>query len=44
MIGYLNTNLNVNIKACDVSVCHTLNGDRKWEFDMQKIIYISILS
>ena len=29
VIGYLNTNLNVNIKACNVSACHTLNGDKK---------------
>ena len=28
VIGYLNTNLNVIIKACDKSACHTLNGDK----------------
>ena len=38
VIGYLNTNLDVNIKACDVSACHTLNGDKKGTFDMPKII------
>ena len=38
MIGDLNTNLNVNIKACDVSACHTLNGDKKRTFDTPKII------
>ena len=38
MIGYLNTNLSINIKACDVSVCHTVSGDKKRTFDMPKII------
>ena len=44
VIGYLNTNLNVNIKACDVSACHALNGDKKRTFDTPKIIvgFVSI--
>ena len=37
VIGYLNTNLNVNIKACDVSACHIPNSDKKITFDTPKI-------
>ena len=39
MIGYLNTNLNINIKACDVRACLALNGDKKRTFDTQKSLY-----
>ena len=36
VIGYFNTSLNVNIKAC--SACHTLNGDKKRTYNTPKII------
>ena len=38
MISYLNTYLDVNIKACDVRACHTLNGDKQRTLDTPKII------